>query len=117
MNKLEYLCINATAIGFFPEVIIAGLLVYFGIRFFLERSKIEAIISVFIINLLGQMYYDMPKLDTLFKDIIGTIFFTLVQTFGAIANYSFLEAIKIIDLLKRFTKNKAEQLGINSDPK
>lgn len=112
MAKLKYLWINLTSIGFFPEIIIAGLVVYFGMRFFLERSKLEAILAVGIINLLGQLYYDMPKANDWFRDLIGTLFFTGLQTFGAIANYSFLEAIKVIDLLKRFINKKATDVGI-----
>ena len=96
-DKIIYYWDLMNAIGFFPMILLAGLAVYFVMRVFLESSKIHAIIAMLIINFFGQLYYAFP---TSFHTGVGTVFFTCLQTAAAIGIYSFLEAIKVIDIVK-----------------
>lgn len=109
MEKLVWAWTNLKAIGFFPEVTIVGMAIYFVMRFFLEKDKLTSIYAILAVNLLGQLYYDFPKN---IQDAIGSLFFTAGQMAVAIALYSFLEAIGALEIAKRFMKKKADDAGI-----
>lgn len=115
MEKLVWTWTNAKAIGFFPEIAIFGLAIYFAMRIYFGMDKLKAIWWQVAINFLGQLYYDMPQtlgFGVFFHDLIGTIVFTIWQTATAIAVYSFLEAIKVIDIVKRFIDKKSVDAGV-----
>ena len=96
-DKVIYYWRLLDTIGFFPMITLAGLAIYFVMRVFLESNKLHAIIAMLIVNFMGQLYYAFPSS---FQTGVGTVFFTCLQTAAAIGVYSFLEAIKIIDIVK-----------------
>jgi len=116
MDRVMVIWANLKAIGFFPEITLAGMAIYFLMRFFLQKDKMTSIYAILIVNLLGQLYYDLPKTPTLVQDIIGTLFFTIMQMAVAIAIYSFADAVGLLGYLQRFIDKKATDAGIPPKP-
>lgn len=111
MDKLILIWTNLKAIGFFPEITLVGMAVYFIMRMILNQEKKNALIAILVVNLLGQLYYDMPNS---LQNGIGTIFFTIGQMAVAVAAYSMAEALRIIDYIKKYVDKRAGDVGVKN---
>ena len=94
---------NLEAIGYHPLIAVFGVAMYFVMRTMLGRTKGEALLSVLLVNLLGQVYYNPPAT---FDAIAGTLFFTIGQAVVAFGLYSALEWGWKHDLIQSWLKKK-----------
>ena len=87
-DSIKIAWMNLEAVGYHPLIALFGVGMYFVMRGMLGRSKGEALLSVLLVNILGQVYYDPPAtIDA----IAGTLFFAVGQAVVAFGVYSALE--------------------------
>jgi hypothetical protein len=119
MDKVSLVYLSLMAIGYDVRIAVGSLAVYFFSRQVIEyrgrnekdqaavkgRAKLYAMIPTAAVNFLGQVALDYPKVT---DDWWDTLFWTILQTAGAMGIYSLAEAIKIVDLLTLWAKRKLD---------